>query len=446
LPVYIWTGDKWEEKANGEIKKAKYAIFGTKFPKASTESIYEYFQGKGQYTNVKPKPSHLIAFQNGLFNLKTEKLEPLTPEYFVINTLPINYNPKAKCPKFQKFQKEIHYPEDIDFINEWFAYNFYTSYERAMFVILIGNGQNGKTVELAVLQGILGEENVNNSSIQQLTYSQYGPAEPYHKLAVIGDDITNQKLKQTGILKSLSAGASINARRIYGYPFDYTNYAKITAACNEPPEIIDDSDGLWNRLKFIDYPNKFAENPIEGTNERQAKEKRQLIKDLLEEKEGITKLLVDTLLKLYKNGFKFTYNKSTKDVREYYRRKSKPTICWIEECIISTNDDSKYFFKDKSYPHFKQWCKNNKIKTVPSGQKFFSTLIDEGFSWTQPRELNKKRVCLGYELHDTATHPLSYLSPSTARTTTNSKISQTRILNSCVTVSKPILGSEKEAS
>ena len=62
-----------------------------------------------------------------------------------------------------------------------------------MFVLLIGNGQNGKSVELDVFQGILGDDNVNNSSIQQLTYSPYGSAEPYQKLAVITDDITSKK-------------------------------------------------------------------------------------------------------------------------------------------------------------------------------------------------------------------------------------------------------------
>jgi P4 family phage/plasmid primase-like protien len=398
LPVYIWTDQKkWEEKLRALIYKTHFEIYGTEEPESSAKSIYEYYQGKGQYTIVLPKPPYLVPFQNGYYNLKTGKLEPLTSEYFTVNVSPYNFIDNPQLPKWQKFQKEIHHKEDIDFITEFFAYCLYTSYARPMFLILIGNGQNGKSVELEVIIEVLGTDNVSTVSLQQLVYSPYGAAEPYQKLAIIADDITNTKIKRTGILKALSSGSKITARRMFGHPFDYKNYAKPVFSCNEPPEIEDDTDSLWIRLKFVEYPNKFAENPS-SPNEKQAKEKHKFVQELLEEKEHIASFLAKKLAELYKNKFKFSYNKSTNEVREYYRKKSNPVICWIEDCLNYTGLETDYVLKTEVYPHFRKWCEINNIKAIPSGRTFFTTLKNEGILPIQKASLDRKRVYEGYEL------------------------------------------------
>jgi len=54
--------------------------------------------------------------------------------------------------------------------------------------------------------------------------------------------------------------------------------------------------------------------------------------------------------------------------------------------------------KDTVYPHFKKWCINNGVKTIPSSDRFFKVLKDEGIEPIQKAEFNKKRVYEGYTL------------------------------------------------
>ena len=107
-----------------------------------------------QKTKIEELPLHLIPFLNGLYNIDTQKLEELTPQYFYINQIPYNYI-KTDCPAWTCFQEDIHLKEDLDFVQEWFGYNLYRSYPIKGFVFCIGNGNNGKSIELYILGKIL---------------------------------------------------------------------------------------------------------------------------------------------------------------------------------------------------------------------------------------------------------------------------------------------------
>lgn len=98
------------------------------------------------------------------------------------------------------------------------------------------------------------------------------------------------------------------------------------------------------------------------------------------------------------NGFKFSYNLSTEKIRAFYRRKSKPIVCWLEECFEPTGNDADFVRKEELYPDFKTWCVENSMKTIPSGDKFSKTLKDEGFEAIQLEILNRKRAYVGYKL------------------------------------------------
>ena len=43
----------------------------------------------------------------GVFNLRTGQVEPFSPDHLYTIAIPHNYNPKAKCPKFDQFMAQI---------------------------------------------------------------------------------------------------------------------------------------------------------------------------------------------------------------------------------------------------------------------------------------------------------------------------------------------------
>ena len=398
LTVYVWYENSWQPIAEALILAELSKLKGANRPAINKDNLIDYFKGQGQSTEVEEKPPHLIAFKNGLFDIKANVLLPHSSKFFCTNTIPFNYVPEVTCPHWEKFLAEVHYPGDINFMQEWWGYQLYTGYGVKAFVVLMGNGDNGKTRELTVIQHVLGHKNITNVTLQNLNYGPYHCAELFHKLSNIADDIPNIKIRIAGNLKMASDGGWLNARFIYGKPFDFKNVAKITNSCNDPPEIEEDVEAIWSRLKFVEYPFTFKANPDLAKNEKQARNSEELDRELASEAEGILSWMVRGLQRLIINSFKFSYSVSQEDVRRYYKIKSNPVLFFVDACLIYTaNEDADFILKKDLYPIFKQWAKKNEIKNIPSSTKFFRVLKDTGIEAVQSRDFDMERIYKGYK-------------------------------------------------
>lgn len=295
LTLYYWTVKRWSPKVEGLILAEIADYFQSLKPPVCKDAVLDYYKGKGQKTKVVPKPPHIIAFNNGLLNIDTMEFCPPRSDLFTVNIIPVDYDPKATCPHWEQFQKDIHQEKDLQFSQEWRGYQLYTEYPKEGFLVAIGNGNNGKTVEFYVIRQILGEANFTAISLQEITYNDFAMAECYHKLSNNCDDLGVEKIVSTGRLKRLSAGSIVNAQRKFGHPFDFKNYAKPSYACNDPPQIDDDSDGFNERMKLMKYLTHFTDNPDPTKNERHGINREELYRILLDEAPGIINWMLEGL-------------------------------------------------------------------------------------------------------------------------------------------------------
>ena len=411
LALYVWLEDAWQPLAEAIFldelaKMEKQGLEPVKQsqgsrPAITKDGLMDYFRGAGQNTEVVEKPASLIAFKNGLYNLETCELEPHSPKYFVVNIVPFNFNPEAECPNWLKFLEEVHDKDDLDFIQEWWGFNLLTCYSAKAFVVLLGGGDNGKSVELTAVQNVLGHKNVTNVTLQNINNPNgYHLATLFHKLANIADDISNNKIRLSGNLKIASDGGWLNARPIYGHPFDFQNYAKITNSCNEPPEIEDESEAVWLRLKIVEFPYTFKANPDSAKGEKQARSRDEMDRELAKEAEGILNWMLEGLIRLRSNGYRFSYSVSTETIRNYYKVKSNPIAFFVDTCLEYTADENDIIIKKDLYPKFKKWCETQGLKAAPTSQKFFKALANAGIEAVQSRDYNMERIYRGYVCND----------------------------------------------
>lgn len=401
LPLYYYDGQKWNPNVEILIMKEMTNFFGKIKLKVRKEELLDYFKGDGQNTDIEPKPPHLIPFQNGLYDLNIKKLIDHTSNYFYINMIPYDYNKKSKCKNWLKFQEEIHHDYDLKFMQEWFGYGLYTGYPVKSFVICVGSGNNGKTIELDIIKMIFGHKNNTSVTLQHINDNTYGIAELQFKLTNISDDISNTVIKSTGNLKVVSDGGEITARRIYGSPFDFTPYAKITNSCNEPPIIYDDTPAIWVRLKSIDYPFQFVQDPI-NDGEKQAKEREKLTKSLEKEVQGIINWLLEGLIRLRNNKFIFNYPLTPEQVRINYISRSNPVVAWMDDQLIHTgNEEEDIIMKQDIYKPFVNWANDLEIKTIPPMNKFFAKLKHSGVDEYRASKGDRRAKYLGYKLKNT---------------------------------------------
>ena len=97
--------------------------------------------------------------KNGTINLKTGELIPHRKTDLITKLIPIDYNPDALCAKWLEFLKLIMNgkQELIDYLRRAAGYALTGDTGEQCLFILWGNGQNGKSTFLNVLQSILND-------------------------------------------------------------------------------------------------------------------------------------------------------------------------------------------------------------------------------------------------------------------------------------------------
>ena len=78
-----------------------------------------YVKREGFESNV-----YIINLKNDLYNIRKEKLEPHTPDYYSLIQKPFPYNPKSRPKYFMKFLKELLWTHDIPTAIDIIAYTF----------------------------------------------------------------------------------------------------------------------------------------------------------------------------------------------------------------------------------------------------------------------------------------------------------------------------------
>jgi putative DNA primase/helicase len=399
--LYIWGGAGWRDGvAEGAILNELSEIFKDAEQRygMSLDRTVNFIKGQAMNVQLNQKPPCIIPFINGLYDVIADKLIPHDASFFYVNVIPHEFDPSATCPNWKKWLSEVVREEDLPFIQEWVGYQFYSDYPEPGFLINIGRGQNGKTILMDLLQKVIGEKNVSNVSLSDVVNGPYAMSELHQKLANISDEISNRAVRDAGPLKMLSAGSYVEARQIYGRHFNFRNYAKPTYACNEPPEFRDESDAVKYRLKAVEFPYIFRKKPREG--EKQARDKKEIETELEVEIPGIINWALEGLRRLIASNFTFTESRSTEETWAFYKRKSGPVACFIEEELDFTEDSNDVLSRDQMYQAFSVWLENSKIDLNVSRDKFFKGMKACGVEATQSRTYDMQRVYIGVKCNN----------------------------------------------
>lgn len=318
------------------------------------ERIRELTYVDREATDQKPE---YICVENGILNLLTGELEPHTPDRIFLSKVPYPYNPDAECPKFKQFLTEVVEDNDIPIIQEMFGYTLYRGYPIHKAMMLVGSGNNGKSVLLNVLKTMLGYENVASEALQTLSHNRFATISLLGKLANIFPDIPSTKLQQTGIFKIMVGGdEKISAEikhvqdRVY-----FTNHAKLLFSCNEVPQTTDNTDAYYNRWIVILFPNTFNGDDADP----------HLLEKLTtqDELEGILAWGVEGIQRLLNQG-SFSHSKTTEQVKELYRKLSNPIEAFAQDCLIE--DFEAEANRSTIYRTFLEYCYEQGIDTVAS--------------------------------------------------------------------------------
>lgn len=292
-----------------------------------------------------------LNLENGLLDVKTRELREHTPQFMSTIRIPIRYDLGADCPKIKGFLKEILHNQDIPVIQQLFGYLLVPDYSIQRAFMFIGDGANGKSTLLRLIEAFLGKQNIASQALQQLERQRFASSTLYGKLANMHADLPSGSLRHTGIFKMLTGGDPISAEKKFKDNFIFNNYARLIFSANRPPIIQDeDSFAFWRRWIVIDFPNEF-------TGDRADKN---IIDKLTttQELSGLLNLALNGLDHLLHDG-DFNYNLTADQVSEKYRKAADAVLAFVHECCDLAPDS--YVPKDQLYDAFREYCIENRL-------------------------------------------------------------------------------------
>ncbi|MGB7901438.1 MAG: phage/plasmid primase, P4 family [Halobacteriota archaeon] len=303
---------------------------------------------------------NLIPVKNGVLNRDNRILEPYTPEKPFISKIPVSYNPEADGATFTKYLNETFRPDDILLIEEILGDVLYRSYWHKKGVMLLGPGDNGKSVFFYVEGSMLGTENIATRSLQDIDRDRFAKADLFGKYANIYADIPNTSLRTTGTFKMLTGGDRINAERKYQQPFTFVNYAKLHFSANELPYTKDQTPAFFDRWLLIELPYRFVDDP---QSKYEKKRDPHLLEKLTTDKElsGVLNIALDGLDRLLANG-QFTASNASERVKELWIARTDSLQSFADKRASAKNG---YFVsKDDLYEAYQGYCDEHDLNPV----------------------------------------------------------------------------------
>ena len=312
---------------------------------------------------------HKIVLQNGILDLDKLELQGHTPEWLALTKFPVNFKKEAKCPKILKFISEVARPEDIPLLQEWAGYNLWIfGYPAQKAMLLVGDGGNGKSTFIGIIEYMVGKENRSAVSLHELEENRFARHDLYGKAANLYPDLPDKDLKSTGIFKMLTGGDPIRAEDKNVKAFTYHNVAKLTFSCNAVPRVPEDSVAYFRRWLIVEFPYTF-----EGSTGEDKDLKEKLTNDP-EEMSGFLNWALEGLQRLRKNGWHFSNGKTVETVREDYLVRSDPYKAFVMHCVHE--DPNGQVKKDDLFQAYRDHCEIHKVVSR-SRDAFFKNFKDQ---------------------------------------------------------------------
>jgi P4 family phage/plasmid primase-like protien len=312
------------------------------------------------------KSENVLAMENGILNLdalfahQANVLMPHSANWFSTTKFPYAFDPSANCPKWLAFLKRNQQEDEerIALVQEWFGLNLIHDTTYHKFLVLEGEGSNGKSVICAVLEALLGKRNCSFVPLE-IFGQRFQLTPTIGKLANIVAECAELDKVSEGFLKSFVTADSMTFDVKNKTPLQCRPTARLTLAFNNRPRFSDRSSGLWRRMilmpMLVVIPK---EEQVKGMDKPEWWAQQG-------ELPGVFLWSLVGLARLRSQGH-FTASKICEDALLGYQLESNPArIFLVEACTVNT--DGEVVCKEL-YAAYKQWVSSNGYSPLADGK------------------------------------------------------------------------------
>jgi P4 family phage/plasmid primase-like protien len=267
-------------KGDGEpppVPKVTTALVGNVLQALSGEVLVEQDIPQPSWLDGSRPHTNFVALGNGLLDVdaflagqEDNCLLPHTPLWFSPVCFPYNLDPGAKCPKWEAFLRRNFALADPDaavrvsgtgkvaLLQQFAGYLLLPDVTRQRFLLMQGEGANGKSVICAVFRAMLGEGNVSSVPLEFFG-EKFHLSETLGKLANVVAEVGELDKVAEGQLKAFTSGDPILFEQKFKAPFTARPTARLVLATNNVPAFSDKTDGLWRRMLLLKFTVQIPE-------------------------------------------------------------------------------------------------------------------------------------------------------------------------------------------
>jgi phage/plasmid-associated DNA primase len=253
----------WLPLSRQQIRLHAATEFNTLFASDGELSSFDFMVAQNAHQRDEDVTSLLVRTPAGLRELDgTGTLVPATGDFRPNYLMPmLNEDPATKDRVFATISQWLDSDVEAESLLAHLATSLAPGWSAVKYVLLLGEGRNGKSVLLKMLSALFGSDNLSHVTRQMIAEQSPAVLDLNGKLLNIVFDGMAEYLKDSGAEKSLIAGETFPIRRLYessATPVQ-TNSLFIEGLQAEP-KTKDKSTALQKRLVRFQFPNVYPLN------------------------------------------------------------------------------------------------------------------------------------------------------------------------------------------
>jgi putative DNA primase/helicase len=324
-----------------------YDMVRDRFTTRLRNEVVSCLQAKTHVPGDMMNSDDVLNLKNGILHVHSETMAQHNPLIYSTIQLPVKYDIKATCPTWIRTIAEIFEGNGskMNVLQEFFGLCLTRDMRHCKALYMLGEGRNGKSTVLSILETIVGDKNRTAIPIEMLSNKHY-VANLYGKLVNISVETNTNTEVHDATFKQITSGDSIDADRKYGHPFTFRPFCKLIYALNNMPRVSDKTDSYFERLIILKFNRQFKDGS----------ENKNLKNELLQEIDGIFMWCLEGYYRLMANGKFSTCEEIQKEVFVHRMENNNVMLFMEDECEM---DPKGWVSKKELYEVYAKWCKDS---------------------------------------------------------------------------------------
>ncbi len=377
----VWTGTHWALDETGEAERRALATIKGLYASAAAADdaerkrlatlavkadkrrrVEDILALAGIQPELVVRPGQLDADPwvlnclNGVLDLKTGELHPHRRDDLLTKVTGVTYLPDAQHPVWNAFlPRVLPDPETRAYAQRWMGYCLTGSTEEDKFTLVHGPSKSGKTTFTEAVRKMLGDyATVADISTFAVRRHHDAPREDIARLQgarlVVAYEVPKGLTVAEGLLKSLTGGDAVAARRLYQDTFQYLPQFKLVMVGNVRPCLSDDDEAVWTRVMELPFPKSIPKN------ERDPKV-RKILTDPAQAGAAILAWAVQGLTAWRRDGLGTA--KAIERATADYRAAMSPLADFLKaRCVV---DSEKWVVSSTLWEQYQAWATKSRV-------------------------------------------------------------------------------------